>query len=355
MMFKKTVSLLFAWSAMCMAVSAETPARLPSDGEYARLQRVVGFEFDAGVPLWDLSAADNDGDAFDIRFNWRGDSCLSVTLPGIRYDFAVNPDTIFRTTRETHFVCLNDTLPMPVCLTADPGSGIAPQNYASRGRAYHSEYMDAFGNVSRTAAGRGTVILPMGDTIPVVILTRHVESQFIASAYHDRPIADPDSIGSLLLRTSVTYSWLAPDLPLPVAQLTEVTDSVGFRAKGPAKRTAWICAPCNQPVRNIANRQAKRRYSPSENGSQYGSTELTDLSVTTDGNGINVRGTSPGDCRISMVLTDVLGRVFASSPEKDCRSGDIVEWQYDNLPPGNYVLYINNGDRSIETQKIVIR
>ena len=344
--------IVFVAAVAAAVVSLTAGINLPSHGDNAVLQRISAAHVPAGGRIWDFSQFELTGEEPEVRFD-RADTCLSATLPGIRYDFELRGDTLFQVAAETHFVRISDTIPLPYIVPSSGKDFLA--HYASRGRAYHSEYIDAVGSVTLSDLRRGTVILPQGDTVSNVTLTRHCTRQLIAAAFGRRPVADADSAMSLLRRTTVTYVWLAPDLPVPVAQITEVTDTVGSQPRGTAMRSAWICPPGNQPLRSVAARSASRRHMPSDSGSPSDNREQTDLSVITDGNGISVSGTSPGECRISMVLTDVLGRVYASMPATDYSLGSAVEWSCDGLPAGNYVLYISNGDSQPQSHKLSIK
>lgn len=341
-------------TAISAVLSLSAGINLPSHGDNAILQRISALNVPTDGRIWDFSQFELTGDEPEVRFDMIGDTCLSATLPGIRYDFELRGDTLYQVGTETHFVRLSDTIPLPY-IVPSAGKDFSSR-YASRGRAYHSEYIDAIGNVTLSDLGRGTVILPQGDTVTDVTLIRHSTRQLISAAFGRCPVADADSAMSLLRRTAVTYVWLAPDLPVPVAQITEVTDSVGNRPKGTAMRSAWICPPGNQPLRSVAARSSARRHMPSDSSSPTTySPELTDLSVITDPNGVSVSGTSSGECRISMVLTDILGRVYASMPPTNYSRGSAVEWSCDDLPAGEYLLHIESGDSPSLTRKIIIK
>ena len=334
--------------AVAIALSLTAGVSLPHDGECAVLHRIAVDNVSTDGRLWDLSQAEFTGVETEVRFTRSCDSCLSATLPGIRYDFEVRGDTVFRVATETHFIRLTDTIPM---LFAAPSSGnIHRRAYASRGRAYHSEYIDAVGDVTLSEIARGTVILPSADTIGDVMLTRHVSRQLIAVEMHRRPVADRDSASTLLSRHTEALTWRSDAYSLPLAQITTVTDSVGDVSRGEASVSAWICPPLSQPLRGAVNRPASRRYPPSDNGSPSDG-----LTVVANGNAVTVSGTSPGDCRISMMLTDVLGRVYASMPATDYSRGATIEWSTDGLPPGNYVLYISDDSQSPQAIKLTIK
>ncbi len=345
--------VLFLIMAAYPAAGRTARSVLPADGDYARLQPIEGFVPQDGAMVWDFSSANNIRDAFDIRFSRASDSCLSVTMPGIRYDFAIAGDTVFRTATETHFIRVSDTVPLlyDMPLTAGDYYGC----FASRGRAYHSEYIDATGVVSLSVIGRGTLILPLGDTVRNVLLTRLQTRQLISSAMHrPSPVRDCDA-ATLLRRTTTVLTWKTGDYCVPLAQYTVMADSIGSVRCGENAVSAWICPPLFQPTQITDAQPSDRRSIPRNTDLPLGGTHLSDLSVTLSGNGISVCGTSPGDCRISMILSDALGRVFSSMPATNYTRGAIVEWSCDGLPPGNYILYIGRDDLPEQACKLTIK
>lgn len=345
--------VLFLLMTVYAAAGASARSILPADGDYARLQPVAGFIPQDGASVWDFSTADNVRDAFDIRFSRAADSCLSVTMPGIRYDFAIAGDTVFRTAAETHFIRVSDTVPLlyDMPLTSGAYSG----TFASRGRAYHSEYIDATRTVSLSAIGHGTLILPHGDTVRNVKLTRLQTHQLISSAMHSpTPVRDCDP-AALLRRTTTVLTWKTADFCLPLAQYTVTADSIGSVRCGESAVSAWICPPLYQPVRTPDSSPSDRKFRPTDADPQHGGTHLSDLSVSLSENGISVSGTAPGDCRISMILSDALGRVFSSMPPTAYTRGATVEWSCDGLPAGEYILYFGRDDLPDQTYKLTIR
>ena len=345
--------ILFLIMAAYPAAGRTARSVLPADGDYARLQPIEGFVPQDGATVWDFSSANNIRDAFDIRFSRASDSCLSVTMPGIRYDFAIAGDTVLRIATETHFIRVSDTIPLlyDMPLTAGDYSGC----FASRGRAYHSEYIDATGVVSLSVVGRGTLILPLGDTISNVMLTRLQTRQLISSAMHrPSPVGDCDA-ATLLRRVTIVLTWKTGDYCVPLAQHTVTADSIGSVRCGENTVSAWICPPLYQPASIPDASPSERRYSPRGTDLPLGGTHLSDMSVTQSGNGISVSGTSPDDCRISMILSDALGRVFASMPATAYTRGAIVEWSCDGLPPGNYILYIGRDELPEQACKLTIK
>lgn len=325
---------------------------LPQHNESALLQRIIIPDRPADSHLWDFSKTETVGDPVEVRFDRCSDSCISATLPGIRYDFAVCGDTLYRLAVETHYTRCSDTIPLLYALPSVP----APQSrpFASRGRAYHSEYIDAFGDMKLEFVSRGTLILPEGDTLRNVSLTRLSVRQYIAAAFHALPVASHDNIDSLMWREEIILSWLSPDYPVPLLRHSVTTDSLPGRQ--PVVRTSsWMCPPSDQPLRVAAKRFNTGLGTGMPSSLPDGDSPLHALAVDVSSDGITVSGIAVAGGNISMLLTDVIGRVFSSMPPRVCHSGTQVEWSVDKLPAGQYILYINRDDSPPFSQKLIIR
>lgn len=321
--------------------------------ENAVLQRIdMPNEFSKDR-FWDFSDCEFVGDPIEVRFFRRGDSCLSATLPGIRYDFEIKGDTVFHTTTETHYQCLRDTIPLVYTLPSPSFSFVG--EYATRGRAYHSEYIDGFGEVALTPLGRGTVILPTGDTIVNVTLTRLSTRQFLVSALHVRPHVSAESIDSLIKRTTETYSWKSDEYPIPVVRYSMQSDSLAGKPLGYSRISSWMCRPVDQPLRSI-NRSLNRNYPQLKHDlfDLETTSPLSSLFITAENGDISVSGTAVNNGRISMILTDIVGRVYSTMPATEFRVGASVEWSAEGLPTGQYVLYIGHDDADPVAHKIII-
>ncbi|MDE5594121.1 MAG: hypothetical protein K2I89_00915 [Muribaculaceae bacterium] len=351
-MFSLRNFITFSGFAAVVSLPLVAKLNLPQNEETAYLHQIVIPERFANDCLWDFSECEIIGNPMEARFEWQGDSCLSATLPGIRYDFDIKGDTVFHTVTESHYQCLSDTLPL-IC--ALPASASVSGRYASRGRSYHSEYTDAYGDMTLTALGQGTIILPSGDTIANVTLTRLSTRQHIAKALHTQPSAASVSEDSLPKRTTIEYTWVSDSYPVPLVRYNFRADSLGEEAVGQAWVWSWMCSPSNQPFR-ANNRNFNRKDRSSALLSPYGDDEapLTAMALTADNSTVSVSGTAACDGRIAMLLTDVVGRVFSSMPPTEFHGGSAVEWTADGLPDGQYVLYISRDGSTPVAYKIIL-
>lgn len=331
---------------------------LPADGDCARLQPVEEFIPGPNSNIWDWSMKAEVRKAFDARFKWSNDSCLSTILPGIRHDFMICGDSIWRTAVETHFLRLSDTIPMLYGAGSELSLSVTPRHFATRGRAFHSEYIDGHGESETAGIGRGTLVLPHGDTISNVSLTLHRSRQELVFSMRSHPdVRDlADTTVSRMTRTTETYTWRSAAYSVPLAQTTVATDSVCGQPYGQPRVSAWICPPIYQPLRSMESNvpdawktgngtSPKSRATPS----------LASLDVSVGDGGISVSGTADADGSIEMLLTDISGRVFASRSPQPCSRGSVVRWSVDRLPAGSYLLYIRQNDDAPYVEKIIIR
>lgn len=351
------VLFLLVWFCVCTA-DAALHSGLPLDGDEARLHPIV-----AGIPqteakIWDFSLSDNSGDAFDIHFNWHGDSLLSATMPSVRYDYVVNGDTLSRISSETHYVSISDTIPMIIGCGAGLDRSIACCRFASRGMAFHSEHIDACGTASVTVCGRGTLILPQGDTVRNVTLTLHRSNQKMVLARDKRPDihAPADTTLSYATRQADTYTWRSAAFTVPLAQTMVITDSVDGSPNVRTRISSWLCPPISQPMRPwMVRNSAPNRHVDNGKGAAQGINDFPELTVCIDGDRVDVRATAAADGRVEMILTDIQGRVFASRPKSTCVRGAELSWTLDNLPSGRYILYVHQDGNEPIIEKFKIR
>lgn len=349
--FRKFVTFLSFVTIVSLTLTAKLD--LPMHNENAVLQRIdMPNEFPKDI-LWDFSDCEITGDPIGVRFFRRGDSCISATLPGVRYDFEIKGDTILHTVTETHYQCLKDTVPLVYALPSPTFSYSG--KFATRGRAYHSEYIDGFGEVVLSPVGHGAVILPSGDTIANVTLTHLTTRQFLASMLHARPHASAYSIDSLVQRTTDVYSWQSDQYPIPVIRYSLQSDSLAGQPLGYINVSSWMCCPADQPLQ-IRTRSFNRNNSKIIEDA-YGfdnDSPLVSLLITSETGSVSVSGVVAKNGRISMILTDIVGRVYSTMPATEFRVGTSVEWSAEGLPAGQYVLYISHDDADPVAHKIII-
>ena len=336
-----------------VSLSLVAKLNLPQNGENAYLQQIVLPDNFSKDRLWDFSACEIVGDPIEVYFDRRADSCLSATLPGIRYDFIITGDTVFHSVTETHYQCMTDTIPCVYALPTLASSFSAP--YATRGRAYHSEYIDAHGDMSLAPVGCGTVILPTGDTIANVTLSCFSTSQYITKAYHRQPSSSAVGNDSLIHRIVRRYNWQSESYPVPLVCYSISTDSLGGQQLGTTKISSLMCPPVDQPRRSF-NRNFNRQVGtgspiPLDDGENL---PLVAMTLTVGNGSVLVIGTASRDVRISMILTDIVGRVFSSMPASEFSAGSSVEWSADGLPAGQYVLYIGHDDSDPIAHKLIV-
>lgn len=352
-----------------LSVHASRP--LPADNEIARFQAVTPLVPDLSNdrPTWDMSLCDRLPLQGDMKFNWLSDTCFQATLPGIRYTFAVRGDSVIRKESDTHFIHI-DTSGQIESLSVGAETD-SVNRYRVTGRAFQYEYIAGHGATSLSNVARGTLILPDHDTIADVSLVHRHDCYLLA--FDVRKYPDTDSIkpedDNRLLRHIDTYTWTAGEFCVPLAQTSVTTDSVGGEPYAEPRVWTWICPPDVQVLprgehghRSKAyGRQAEAGKTRSGYDSALQPVETAKLpagiTVNTSGTGLTVDGACPVNGEVEMILTDMLGRVFASRPRQTFRQGEQLSWSVDKstLPPGEYILHIKISPTALYTQKIIIR
>lgn len=211
------ISILMSISAF-PSQSLENPL-LPSDGESVTVQPIEPFSPEVNG-YWDMSQSYPVRTLFDIRFNWVNDTILMATLPGVSYSFITDGDCVKRIKSESHYIRLNDTIPMLTGILKGNVTDTISQ-FASKGRAFKTEYIESHGDVSLSLMGYGRLILPLGDTVNNVSLIKHHSRQSMSFALHSKPNTNEarhDKTAKTLTRNIFTYSWKSPEYLIPLAQ-----------------------------------------------------------------------------------------------------------------------------------------
>lgn len=295
--------VLFLLMTVYAAAGGYARSVLPADGDYARLQPVDGFIPQDGATVWDFSVTDNIRDAFDIRFSRATDSCLSVTMPGIRYDFTIAGDTVFRTAAETHFMRAAGRAMFTVYDEA--------ARVAVTGMCNDDAMADGVTIPSMTAPFDETATGLCGTGYLADSLDYLQNAKLMTAAYYDSyDFLGLDAFGAVPYETYVH----APANGLVTGTLTGVLENPG---DGPATPTAPIAAVTyydseERPVRTVSTTHLPDTY------------EETETSYTLDGQPRTVSHTlTKGDKTYTDAYEytyDNVGRldkVMASFPDRE--------------------------------------
>lgn len=339
-----------------------------------RLQPVDVYVPRDGSTVWDMTQSAPCGNEVDARVTFSGDSLIEIAMPTVRYLYAVEADTLTRLLTETRFVILNDSLP----LTAATPLRTEPITFpvAQIGMAFHHDFIISEGSVTLLPDVVGTLVIAPADTISGVVLRRTEELQLTAVTTRQVTLAEvPDSMR--FMRKRMTYTWLRPGLPFPLAHTEVSTDSVTDRhvtrmaeswiladmAEAPAAYAPRANAP--RPALDCLTGDGGAAYSALLAASGVSRSALlegllgraavtetpSDLIVTLPSDALTLmsvpEGVAGGD--MTVLLTDILGRVRVSGRV----DGLTVSVPHGHLPPGEYLLSVS-GDAASAIRKIVL-
>ncbi|MBD5317346.1 MAG: hypothetical protein HDS11_06740 [Bacteroides sp.] len=338
-----------------------------SQASHYYLQTVEGTLPDTESLLWDFSDADLVGSEFDITVEAQ-DSLVRIDMPSKSYMFCVTKDSIKRLWSDSRFLILKDSLPALESIANRNEMITSPT--AQRGKAYHRDFVLTEGEIQLKPSVYGTIIFPMGDTIQNVRLNKNVTRQVASvSPINYTYLADaPDSIK--ITRNISTYTWLASGTDFPIARMEIERDSIENRQIGIESHT-WIRtdyayhneiaesqkAPVITTKPSGLERFGGLNFDATHNDAKSGllSSLLNNVSISENESEIAIRlsenNFSDGkDYDYKLILTDILGRVIASSTHR----GE-ADWRIarHNLPPGEYLLYISNSSAS-SSHKIIL-
>lgn len=318
-----------------------------------------------GSGEWDMSGSAACSSDIDVKVLSIGDSLIEVSMPAMRYLFSLKGDTLSRLITENRFMRLCDSIPMPVATPVRMEAVTLPA--VQTGMAYHHDFIVSEGTVSLMPDEAGTLILSDGDTIRGVVMRHVIERHITAvSPEHPRPLAaTPDSLRQT--RYCESFTWLRPGLPFPLARTEICRDSIGPRQTGERTETwvladpvtadvpprAMVAKAPGQPLDCLSG-SGQDAYNLLLSLSGAGRTRKLDnllsgacISETADGISIafppgsdfsDMPGDSAGAGRGTVLLTDILGRVYASSAISPSMT---VSLPHPQLPPGEYLLCLS--------------
>ncbi|MFG6380613.1 MAG: T9SS type A sorting domain-containing protein [Muribaculum sp.] len=316
---------------------------LPENDTRVVMQVVVPPDFTESASVWDFSDIDYMNNDAVIHFRNSGDTLVSAVLPGVRHDFRRVDDSLYLICSESHFARIEYDRAVEKSVS---GAGIKDSFFVS-GRTFSSGHLFGSGYGETSVTGRGTIILPMRDTIPDVTLHRTKLRYNILS----------DSIGNAddsiaMRRTVVRHTWAAPGYALPLAIATETRDTVGNQATSPSI-SFMLCPPSRQPVTSAFYSRSAAGETPNPSTA---SASPGHISVTQSFRDVSVSITVEHTCSVNIMVCDIYGIVYLSSSGIVAHAGIELTRSINcsGLPSGEYVVSVSAGDL-LKTKKIILR
>ena len=331
-------------------------AGMPVDGDRVRMHVVEWIEppvpdalrpFESSLPGIDLTGMPVTGD-FDINYYFISDSVFCEQRPDSRREYLIAGDSVCLLSTESYDIILRETMP-PVWMSAAPTSS----EFVRRVLRHQREHYVGRGVMTQGVRGSCEVIMAPGDTLRDV----SVHSIRMVGGYSRPQLIDAPDL-YVPLDSSLTFveeitSWFARGCRYPVVQSwsTMVTDSLGVELY--CSRASAVVAPEELPFDPEAEARTDNMKSDSRGYVPY---DPSRLSVDSSGGDVNISYTAGGDVEIEMVLADIQGHVYAACARRRISAGETYNFTVNRsaLPPGEYVLYIYNGDERI-TEKLPLR
>ncbi len=126
-----------------------------------------------------------------------------------------------------------------------------------------------------------------------------------------------------------------------------MTDSIAG-AEYNRETASYLCLPENQPYEYALRQSLENRLSPDGGNGLQGASPLPaadEIAVAQNGDTVEASFTATADGTAEMLLADILGHVYASSPRRTLSAGESVTFSVSTatLPPGDYLLHIISG------------
>ena len=309
--------------------------------------------------VWDLSGSAGCAPEIDVKVCSYGDSLVEIAMPTMRYQFALRGDTLSRLMTENRFMRLHDSIPMPVATPVRTEA--VTYTAAQTGSAYHHDFIVSEGAVTLLPDEAGVLILSDADTVPGVVMRHAIERQ-VTSVSSERPMpvsSVPDSLR--LLRYCESFTWLRPGSAFPLARTEICRDSIGSRQSGERIET-WILADhatVDVPPRAMVAKAPRQPLDclsgdgqdayrallamPAGERARMLDNLLSSATVSETADAVSVDFPSRADLSdagagsATLMLTDILGRVYSSSA---VTASSTVRLSHPQLPPGEYLLYL---------------
>lgn len=352
---------LFSLASLCAAAGVTKAVHIPRDGDAVDFQRCeVLNPGSSGVDaVWDFSEAVPVGESHRVKYLSVGDSLLIRTENAAMHTFLLKGDSVLWTGCENRLSALTDSIaPLHMLLPMEYGDSITTPLYMV-GNYCGNNALTMLGSHTVHIDGKGTLILS-GDTIKNVMRMHVLTTAKVKVAKDNMRQSLTADSDSLIDKVEEKYLWFSDNYRFPLAEVRLSNIGVGTLEES-CSAVSYICPPAVQDYALGTN------FSPLVNSPSADSntgnvdtgnevTIIQNLMVNT-GNGFMDVSFIPGASgMVSLVLTDVYGRVFASIPKKAAQSGVAYSDRVDvsRLPSGSYVLYVNVANET-QNRKFTIK
>lgn len=328
----------------------------PHNGDRVTKSHYEFVEMPTDTTVWDFSHVIETGESHDMYWMNIGDSLLVRIERGSQYTYTMHGDSLLWRSQESTLLGVRDSVaPLLICGNAPNISESTASPYYFRGKYSGNNAVDLKGVHSLKFMSMGTLILP-NDTVCDVLWVREITNGVMKVSANPvmAPIGDDES--GLLQHTMITDRWYAPDCRYEIA---ENVSSIYRKADDVVQEShaTFLCSPDVQelalgkitPTTQTPLFAQKGDKSNPANGS--GMAPGNGITINVNESGINVTVnsnelSSQGNHDLSIVLSDMNGRVWASQAGRSVSGYYSTRINTSSLASGNYILHVNAGEIS---------
>ena len=340
---------------------------VPRPGDSLVMRRLPDIpQLPAGLDVvWDISQY-SPGENQSLLFT--GSDSLTVgTENGTSWRTSFRGDTLLLAGFENRLCLMEYDRPLPLLrYPFSSGDSIAGEFHGT-GTWCDRRFMRVWGDGVTRAEGEGTLILPGGDTLRHVLLTRSVRRTYHITydSIHTwdalRQAVARDSRGGLPGTTGTapvvteTRLWYAPGWRYPVLRAERSSDPLGFAT------LTLLYPPEAQQELDYDMENALVRQSPEFWGNSHHTDDgdahvLADYSLSTDPSAqeVTMYITLSGPACVNLLLSDASGIAWRSASQA-FESGGVhsISISYAGLPHGQYAVRVSCG-ADIFTEKFSV-
>lgn len=289
--------------------------------------------------IYDFSQQPITGEV-EWTYEYYGDSIMSLTCPGIRYDIRMYGDTIEMLQSEGRNWIAVDSLPIRTA------GNISTGQYLRKIRRFQSEHYIEKGEFEYTPLGNCDIILAPGDTVPEVTVRRIRTRSYIYPC--DKSYIEVSDSCCATTQSHLLLWGYSPGQPLLARSTSAIIYS---RGKENVSEYTEIF-PNDLNFTDNRKRAISRRNSMAHRNGIDRSTQPQNTSnalpddVDTPhvevAQGIITIDTRQGGIPVPVVISDVAGRVMHSSQASGQLSVSAADWPY-----GEYIVRIGEYVRKI--------
>jgi len=315
--------------------------------------------------LWDFSEAAMLG-SHAVTFT--GTDTVSAEEGGTVWRTALRNDTVLLTGFENRHTLMEFDTPLPLLrYPFSLGDSIAGR-FNGKGTWCGCYFMRVWGDGYTRVDGKGTLVIPGGDTLRHVLMVRNVRRAFhhifnsihtwdklVHAAAHDNSGSFPDTLETAPVITDIRM-WYAPGWRYPVlwSERTSKGTSASERVFlfPPESQMELACDMENECVRIPAAPQ-----DPPDGAGAGRTKAITGHNISTDSQKREVTAsfTLSQPAEVSLSISDVSGISWRSVTRSYGTEGDYtVKVSYDGLPHGQYTVRFRCGLESF-TEKFSVK